>query len=284
METKKSILQVWILLWHCILLSPQVWSQPFVDPLQMRYTYGFRNTNAEATPHTHLWIGCDLPVKLKENMYLVFSPTYEQWQIDSADTEKLFPVVRSFSFPVGLLVPFKQSKWSLTLLPVLRSNGEKLFGENTLQFGGATLVTYARKPKQKFRLGLYVNNEFFGLYFVPLLGTDWRIDEKNYLFGVLPGRLTFEHQWSEKWYGGITFRAITNSYRFSNGQFMRLDDNQVSLFMDYYLTKHICVTLEPGYGLLRKLRTGENKEEYLREVEWGDGPFIKLSSSYRIRL
>ena len=146
------------------------------------------------------------------------------------------------------------------------------------------MAGYAIRPKQKFRAGVYVNNEFFGLYVVPLIGTDWRIDDKNYLFGVLPGRLTLEHQWSDHFYSGVTFRAITNSYRLSNGQYLRLDDNQLSLFMDYYLSKHICVTLEPGYGLLRKLRLGTDKKEYDQEVEWGDGPFIKLSASYRIRL
>lgn len=284
MKTKKLFWPDWILIYGFLLVAVPLSSQPFVDPIQIRYTYGFRNGAAAATPHAHLWIGCDLPIRLKENMYLVLSPTYEQWQIDSADQEKIYPIVRSFSFPIGWLVPFKESKWSLTLLPVLRLNGEKLFEKNTLQYGGATLVTFALKPKQKFRAGVYVNNEFFGVYVIPLFGIDWRIDDRNYLFGALPGRLTFEHQWSDKWYGGITFRAITNSFRISDGQFLRLDDNQISLFLDYYLSKHICVTLEPGYGLLRKLRTGEDKKKYLTEVDWGDGPFIKLSSSYRLRL
>ncbi len=131
---------------------------------------------------------------------------------------------------------------------------------------------------------MYANAEFFGLFVVPLLGADWRIDEKNYLFGVLPGRFTYEHQWSKKLYGGATFRALTSSYRLSNRQYIRLDDNQLSLYLDYYPAKHLCITLEPGYGVFRKIRTGINNSDYMTKVNWGDGPTIKLSTSYRIRL
>jgi hypothetical protein len=205
-----------------LLLSGHICAQPFVDPIQVRYMYGIRNDKANATPHTHLWAGSDLPIELNENTYLLLSPYYEQWNIDSSDNNEFYPIVQSFAFPAGLLVPLGSSKWSLTLLPVMRWNGEKLFGKNTFQFGGATLATYARQPTQKFRVGVYVNTEFFGFYVMPLVGTDWRIDERNYLFGILPGRLTYEHQWSEKLYSGVTFRAITNSYRLTSGEYLRV--------------------------------------------------------------
>ena len=277
--------------WHglisicCTLLfGAAVWSQPYVDPFQVRYTYGFRNNKAEATPFSHLWVGSDVPIKLKENTWLFLSPFYERWRIDSASKDEIVPPVQSLAFPVGLILPLKNSKWALTILPELRSNGEKLFAEKTIQFGGAAFATWARKPQQKFRFGVYLNNEFFGLFVVPLVGVDWRIDEKNYLFGLLPGRLSYEHQWNKKLYGGCTFRAITNSYRLSNGQWLRLDDNQASLYMDYYPAKHLCLTIEPGYGISRKMRTGVNDKNYLTELNWGDGPFIKLSASYRIHL
>ena len=267
-----------------ILLAAPLFSQPYVDLFQVRYTYGFRNDKAEATPFIHLWAGSDLPVKLKENTYLLFSPYYERWQIDSAEKENVVPAVQSLAFPVGLILPFKDSKWALTIVPIIRTNGEKLFADKTFQFGAVNFVTWTRRPHQKFRFGVYANDEFFGIFIIPLIGADWRIDEKNYLFGLLPGRLTYEHQWSKKLFGGATFRAITNSYRLSDGQYLRLDDNQVSLYMDYYPAKHFCITLEPGYGVFRKMRTGVNNKDYLTDRNWGDGPFIKLSAAYRIRI
>jgi hypothetical protein len=119
---------------------------------------------------------------------------------------------------------------------------------------------------------------------MPLLGADWQIDDRNYVFGLLPGRFTWEHKWNNKLFGGTTFRAITNSYRLKDGNYMRLDDNQISLYLDYYIAKKFVITLEPGYGIMRKIRTGVDNKNYITERNWGDGPFIKLSTSYRIRL
>jgi len=270
----------------CCSLFPilRVSSQPYIDPIQVRYMSALESKKPVATPFTHLWIGSDLPIKLKGGAILLFSPYFEQWSLDSAETKEIYPAVQSIAFPLGLIMPFHESKWTLTVLPIVRWNGEQLFAENTFQYGGVALAGYQLKPQQKFRLGVYANGEFFGLFIIPLLGVDWRIDEKNYLFGVLPGRLTFEHKINEKFYSGATFRAPTSSYRLSNGQYIRLDDNQISLFVDYYIGQHFCITLEPGFGVFRKIRTGINKKEYLTEVNWGDGPFIKLSAAYRIRL
>ena len=85
-------------------------------------------------------------------------------------------------------------------------------------------------------------------------------------------------------FGGFTFRAPTNSYRLDFDHFARVDDNQLSLYLDYYLLDKICLTLEPGFGIARKLRFGLNSRDYVAEREWRDGLFIKLSAAYRIRL
>ncbi len=267
-----------------VMITTGLKSQPYVDPFQVRYTYAFRNNNSPATPYTHLWAGSDLPIKLKENTYLLLSPFYDRWNIDSADKENIYPTVQSIAFPVGLIMPLSNPKWSLSIVPILRWNAEELFAKNSLQFGGPVFLSYARQPQQKFRFGVYMNTEFFGLFVVPLVGCDWKIDDKNYLFGLLPGRLTFEHKLSKSLYWGSTFRAITSSYRLSNGQYLRLDDNILSVYLDIYPIKSICITLEPGYGLFRKIRTGTNNKDYITDQKWGDGMFIKISSAYRIRL
>lgn len=103
---------------------------------------------------------------------------------------------------------------------------------------------------------------------MPLLGADWRSNEKNYFFGLLPGRFTWEHKFNNSFYGGITFRAITSSYRFENGNYLRIDDNQLSAFLDVYPAKQICLTLEPGYGILRQLRMGTEKRSYFNKDKW----------------
>jgi hypothetical protein len=260
-------------------------AQPYVDIFQFRYTHAFRsqNNSSRGTPFNHFWAGSDIPLKLKEKTYLIFSPYFENWQIDSGSRENIVPSVKGLVLPVGLLIPIS-SKWSWMITPMVRSNSEQLLSGNSFQAGGATFFSYEKSPGKKLRFGTYVNSDFFGFFIMPLLGADWRMNDKNYFFGLLPGRFTWEHQFNSHFYGGVTFRAITNSYRIQNDRYLRIDDNQLSVFLDAYPAKRLCFTLEPGYGIQRKLRTGTVKRKYDNADNWGDGFFIKLSAGYRMRL
>lgn len=259
-------------------------SQPYVDPLQIRYTLATRSSGqSRGTPFSHLWIGSDIPVELKTKTYLLLSPYYESWQIDSAKVKNSIPHVQGLVLPIGVLLPLKNPKWMLSLTGIVRSNGENLFGKNTFQGGGAGFLSYEKSPGKKWRFGVYVNTDFFGLFVMPLVGVDWKINDRNYMFGLLPGRFTFEHRFNKSLYGGFTFRAITSSFRLANGPYARIDDNQLSAFLDVYPAKKFCLTLEPGYGIMRKLRTGIQEKKYLTDGKWGDGFFIKISAAFRIR-
>jgi hypothetical protein len=259
-------------------------AQPYIDPLNIRHTSAFRNKNKNGTPFTHIYIGSDLPVKFKKNVVLVFSPFYENWNIDSAGNH-LLRGMQGVAFPVSLIIPLNKA-WSLTFTGIPRFNSEDLKVNNSsFQWGNVFLATFGKQENLKYKFGVYVNSQFFGLFVIPLAGIDWKINEKNNLFGVLPGRLTYEHKFSRRLYGGATFRAITNSYRLNTGNYLRVDDNQLSAFLDLYPAKNIVFTLEPGYGIMRKLRSGkERNKKYIRDYNWGDGLFLRLSASYRIRL
>jgi len=263
-----------------------VTAQPYVDPLNIRYTNAFKGKNPSATPFTHLYIGSDFPVKMKHNGLLIFSPFYESWNIDSAGNKYFLPGVSSIAFPVIVQIPLKNKSWFLTVaaIPRFNSEGLKLNGK-TFQIGGIAAINYKYNETLKYKLGIYINDDQFGLTVIPLAGTDWKINPRNYLFGLLPGRLTYEHKIANRFYTGATFRSITNSYLLNNGTYLRIDDNQISAYLDCYASKNIVVSAEAGYGIMRKLRAGNgHNKNYTTDYNWGDGMFIKLCTSYRIRL
>src|SRR4029077_1396316 len=128
------------------------------------------------TPFMHFWAGSDLPIKIKDKTYLLLSPYVESWRIDSATTENVVPSVKGLVLPVGVLFPLNE-KWSWMISGIVRTNGEELFGPNTLQAGGVTFFSYQRSTGKKIRFGVYVNSDFFGLFVIPLLGADWKANE-----------------------------------------------------------------------------------------------------------
>lgn len=268
-----------------ILFTTSLFSQSYFEPLQVRHTNAFKNNQYETSLFKISEISSELPIKLKNNNYFLISPFYSNTQINLEDTNHQFPTTQSLRLPMGLITPIGNSKWSLTLLTMLSWNGEKLFTDDSFQFGTILFTTFSKKANKKIRFGVYANKEFFGWFVIPLAGLNWQINDSNYVFGLLPGRLTFEHKWNTKFYGGFTFRAPMNSYRITNQQYVTLYDNQLSLFLDYYLSKPICITIEPGWSLFRKIRTSTTENgNTINETSRVDGSFIKLSAAYRFKL
>ncbi len=253
-------------------------AQPYVDLLSIRY-----NNGISGTLFSHLYVGSDLPIKLKNNGYIVISPFFENWNINNTVNEPI-PAVSSLALATSAILPIDKKHWSLTITAIPRINSEELSLKNSFQIGGALLAIYKKSDTFKYKFGVYVNKEFFGLFVMPLVGVDWKINQNNYVFGVLPGKLIYEHQLNTHLYTGLSFRAITNSYKLADTNYIKIQDNQLSSFVDYYATKHIVFSGETGWSIMRKLTGGTDYNNDTFNYCWQDGLFFKLSVSYRMRL
>jgi hypothetical protein len=178
----------------------------------------------------------------------------------------------------------------VTLIPRWNSYHSKLSGDY-FQSGLALLFTYNRKNDLKYKFGLYYNSEFSGPFFMPLLGIDWKINDKNNLFGVLPGSLVYEHKVNNKIYWGASYRAVTNSFNAgrldnaSSPSFIRIEENQVALFTDIYLFRQFVFNVEMGHSVLRQISLGliGSRKNYYYEEYVNDNLVFKASVAYRVR-
>ncbi len=263
-----------------------VFAQPYIDVVNVHYCkspdIGFFNHNKIATDLNYFSASTTLPVLFKNKKdAIILSPYYEQWESKIKDVKSF----RKNHFGIGLPISYLKSldsKWSILVTPIVRINDTTFGAKSQLQFGGALLATHKSiDGKFTYKFGIYTNEDLFGLFVMPLAGIDWQINSKTSLFGVLPGSMTLEHELKRQLYYGATFRAFTNSYTDLN-QYWRIDENQLGLFADYYLTKKIVVNIETGHSILRKIRTGvKNKTR----TDWraNDNAYLKLALAYRLR-
>ena len=180
---------------------------------------------------------------------------------------------------------------------IVRQNGQV---HHTLkddwQYGALFITTYRKNELLSLKFGIYYNKEFFGNYFIPLAGIDWQISAKDNLFGVLPGNLIFDHNVNVQFHYGISFRALTNSYRLetpdacalgdcSGKNYLRIDDNQLGLFSDFYLSRKIVFTGEIGHTILRRYRFGFKGDKInSKNDERTDNFYARVSLAYRLPL
>jgi hypothetical protein len=272
-------------------------AQPFIDIVSAQLANsppkGFWHQKNTGNHFTQYAVNTNIPVVVKKQAAtIVFSPSFEQWNIQINGITSLPSVLQSLALPVTVIKTLSP-KWSLTVSALPRWNGytQRLF-QNSFQLGFATLLSVKQRPSVTYKWGLYYNSEFSGTFIMPLLGIDWQINKKNRLFGVLPGEMNLEHRLSNRFYWGGSFKAITNTYRVgavnnaNMPEFARIDDNQLLLFADYYGTKNIVFTLKAGHSVFRRLRLGaENASaKYYYREKMNDNLVVKLSMAYRVQL
>ena len=261
-------------------------AQPYIDLVNIHYIsspdQSVIDQKKNATCIRNFSIQTTIPFQFRNKSdAIIVSPSFEMWSTEVNNINEDFSNQHSLALPVTYLKTLGNPDWSILSTVIIRRNGYKFGMKNDWQVGGAVIAGFKANENLQYKLGVYANREFFGLFVMPLLGIDWEISKRTNLFGILPGNLTLEHKLKRNLFTGASFRAITNSYRTPTG-YWRLNENRLGCFLDYYLSKHFVLNLEGGHSILRKLNTGGNDNV---DVDWKakDNLYVKLSLAFRLR-
>ncbi len=181
--------------------------------------------------------------------------------------------LQAVSMPLGFQFVSKNKKWKTVAMVIPKLAGD--FKDNDLmkyaQLGGIFLENYLPNDKVKIKAGLYYNREAFGNFFMPLVGVDWKINKRIYLYGILPTNYRAEFNIiKNRLYTGINFKSLTRSFQLADlsipqinrtekkaNTYVRYDEMQLKLFVDCFVYKGILLYGEVGYSL------GKNPLQYL---------------------
>ncbi|MBK8498677.1 MAG: hypothetical protein IPL52_07635 [Flavobacteriales bacterium] len=267
-------------------------AQPLIDLLSV---------NAMGSPGLNRSeLSATLPLRLDTlGRLLVLDPYWVQWQTITAGdryvpqrTEEVQETMQGAGGAITYVAPLGHG-WKLAVAGIVRYHwlGDQRRGD--IQPGGVLLASRAYKSSLTARCGVYVNHDAFGLFVMPLLGIDWRISPNTNLYGVLPGSMTFERK-SRHWYRwGLSFRAYTTSFGVRDGDYRRINENPLGLYVDHYISRHIVLRTEAGWCIMRNVFGGpgdplrSNTSVQRRDcADHGipDGPYARLLLAYRLRL
>lgn len=227
---------------------------------------------------------------------VILSPYWENWRArlprQPGSTDDRTENLSGWVLPVTWLTPMRNARCKFLLTGLVRYNTLNTMERSSVQPGGAILFTYAKKPSLTWKAGFYANSDAFGVFWLPLLGIDWRAGPKLNVWGVLPGSIHAEHKVLRWLHWGFVFKAFTNSYGERGGYFARTDENQIGLFADtYWLGRRAVLRLEGGHTAFSQYQGGPGhpRFEYLGRDGYvdhgmGDGPYVKVLLAYRVRL
>ena len=286
MLTRNRFPRIALFIFCAAIFAGSLSAQPYFDVLNLHYiTSPAKKLTGSNNPSDVNYFSAQagLPLKMHDDIF-VLNPFYEQYNLLLTSVAGKTQTLSSIGLPLTFLKQWKNKSWKTGFAFIPRLNADfKNIAAHDYQYGGAVLAIYKKKENLNYKFGLYYNSEFFGPFFIPLLGIDWKINDHVNLFGILPGNLELEYKFSPVLYGGINFKSITNSYRFDGISYLKISDNYLKLFLDYYLLKKIVITVEAGYSVLRKYKTG-NSDIDNSAPDFVDGLLLKAGLSYRIRL
>lgn len=284
---KYFLLQLSKILFVCALLvSVNSYGQSYLDVAGVTYSYQQPFGNKEQPGFNtinHVTAFLNAPLKINKD-YLLLTPNMEFY--DVRIDNKLIPY-RSGQFTISWLHQWKNERWNTAFVAITGSNAVKQdwFKQNALQAGGAILNTFTKNKDLKFKFGVYGNAEFFGPYFLPLLGIDWNITSRLGLYGILPSYLFLEYKIiPDKFHGKLFVDAETISYRNKSRQFFRVNDNHIKMISDFYLTKQIVLSAEAGHSFLRDFKGGERKDGKTTQynLDYHDDYLVRMGLYFRV--
>lgn len=263
-----------------------VLAQPFIDIasvyyFQSRPEFLYQNMQHQSTT---AGISINVPLKLKTDV-LLLSPAAEQIRFhhDGFDERKDFQLI---SLNMSYHLQWKDLRHKSSLVFIGRNFSESDVGPSKLsqQFGIALLHSIKKNKNLCLKFGGYYNSEFFGPYFLPLLGLEWHLRNGLILHGVLPGSMNLEWKLHDRVRTGILFRSLTNSILIEKDKYLRQYENQFRLFADVYASKSHVLFFEAGHSVFRKYKTGEKGTRTdAIAIQFPDGTQWKIGYAFRIR-
>lgn len=197
-----------------------------------------------------LFVNAVIPKVLKNGNTVFVRAHYEKL---SMQRDSLSADYSSITLPIGIQVQLKNPKVKFTGLIIPKIAGADLGDafSDVFQIGAYSLFTVTESEKFRYKFGLYYNREFFGNFFVPLVGIDWKVTDRFAVFGTLPQ--SFKASYSivpSRLNAGLAFRSMTRSFRGEdNTTFVRYNELQFKTFFDFYVTPKNVVFVEGGYFL-----------------------------------
>ncbi len=256
-----------------IILLTCSWSvlgQGFVDLASFDYFYGLNDQ--EYTKYNSMGLTLQGPIPLKNKDIVLTGFAIEGAGIERSNTTYQS---RNLTFNAGYQKQLTQGR-SIVFLTVNRFNGDAFaLNSENYQFGLVGLYTYKKTEDNALQIGFYTNSEFMGQIVTPLFGVDWKINPKVRFFGVLPAAGTLSFKQHEKWFYGLHFFGIFQTYKQpDDGAFyLQRSINQLSLFSDFHLTEQLVFNIRVGYRLgsfYKRFAEGDKVDWALNLIKFGD--------------
>lgn len=247
--------------------------QSYLEPLRIDYTISPIFDDKDEVSNLERWYAnINYATPLQPNKLLLLF-NYEGRVLSFATDNEDIPTVYSNKLGLGTVHLWDDQQWKLILLAHAKINSDyqDISFEQDWQFGGSALLTKTQNADLAFSLGGYFNSEFFGPFFIPLLGVSWQAKPRLFVYVLVPQLARVEYALKpRKWYAGFQANLLVTSYRLSEAlqnDYIEERTIDINVFLEYYFTKNLVVFVKTGYPARQQYKYfSENDVERLDAI------------------
>lgn len=236
--TKSKMLLSIVALLVCGCINAQKYTDLISVSEQYSPSNGYKSGNGKCDVHDQNF-SAKAPLKINASDYLLVGLGTNHLEFIGDD----YPGGSNFTaltLQLGYIGNF--GRYNLTAVALPKISGDfKEITHRDFQMGGLLVLSVKYSDNFKLKYGCYYNQEFFGPLILPLIGLDWKVNEKLRVFGNLPINATAEYTVSNRFSAGLFFNANSMSYlKDKQLQYIHKSTQELSAFGDFYLTKTWC--------------------------------------------
>jgi hypothetical protein len=271
------------LLFFSVIIPFTIRAQPYFDLGGYSFVKGpvqTENDRKETSVFSHAAF-LNIPIK-SDSAFTIFTPAFENFNLRIKD----LPAFNCYSYRFALTRIQKwKNNWQTAFVIHARSNSDQqIFRKPNYQAGGAVIFYKKINERFRYRFGLYYNREFFGNFFVPLLGINYTVTDRWKIYGLLPNNLSFNYSLSKMIHSGLTLSLITSSYRLTENKYLRFEEKQLRFYLHFIFAKRNVFFAEAGHSFFRnaKLGTGFLSRNGEHDLFISDSILLRFGYAYRI--
>ncbi len=279
--------------------------QNYIDLAKFDYAFSSANSFDTGFVTTRLQeINGDftLPIKVNDQFAILTGSTLETTNA-SFDPTRETESVTGLTLKLGTNIKHTD-RWSGTymLLPKISSDFKKIANRD-FQLGGVVLMKYKKTDHFNYNFGVYVNDELFGPFLVPIFGFYYlNPSEKFEAKVLLPLSVDLNYSLTKSFRFGLNFKGQIRSYNLNTpigteqDRYLARSTNDVYTYFQYGMKSGIHVQLGAGHSFGRSYRIynegvtfgiplfnfGDNRTQL--NTDFSDGWIFKIAAFYRLKL
>lgn len=210
------------------------------------------------------------PIPINDKTILL-TGFYGNKTILSLDANEPKTTLNQLRLNIGLNKTFNE-KWSATFMFLPKIVSDKIsFSNENLQLGFLSLFTMKKSDNLKYKYGLYLNSEEFGLMVVPIWGLYYTSSDQKFETNLtLPIFADANYKIGKKTWVGMDFNGLGTSYNLTdqdytpNGAYVYKESNELAAYLRFQLSKSINLNTKVGYAISRNYEVYDSKDK----VDW----------------